>query len=108
MKSASQAATNSAGQELDPKLQAAPHASVASLRPLLDELLSGHGVPALATLLVGHPLAEIERELIVATVHECGGNRTHAAAKLGISLRTIRNKLNTYKAPSALAARGSS
>ena len=46
--------------------------------------------------LVGHTLAELERELIMETLKRCLGNRTHAANILGISIRTLRNKLNEY------------
>ncbi len=38
-------------------------------------------------------LSHVERATIVATLDECGGNRTHAAEKLGISRRTLINKL---------------
>jgi two-component system response regulator FlrC len=44
------------------------------------------------------PLREIEKEIIFKTLHETEGNRTHAAELLGISVRTLRNKLNSYKA----------
>ena len=40
---------------------------------------------------------EMEKELILNTLNELGGNRTHAAKALGISIRTLRNKLNEYK-----------
>ncbi|HVU22616.1 MAG TPA: sigma-54 dependent transcriptional regulator [Opitutus sp.] len=43
------------------------------------------------------PLSEIEKQAILAALRETGGNRTHAAARLGISLRTLRNKLNEYR-----------
>ena len=42
-------------------------------------------------------LAEIERQTIMAALRETNGNRTHAAVHLGISVRTLRNKLNLYK-----------
>jgi DNA-binding NtrC family response regulator len=45
---------------------------------------------------VGRTLAEVERALILGTLRHCLGNRTHAANILGISLRTLRNKLNEY------------
>jgi DNA-binding NtrC family response regulator len=45
---------------------------------------------------VGRTLAEVERDLILLTLRHCLGNRTHAANILGISLRTLRNKLNEY------------
>lgn len=48
------------------------------------------------------PLKEVEKELIFKTLEETEGNRTHAAELLGISVRTLRNKLNSYK--SGLAA----
>jgi DNA-binding NtrC family response regulator len=46
--------------------------------------------------LVGRSLAEVERWLIIGTLDRCVGNRTHAARLLGISIRTLRNKLNEY------------
>jgi two-component system response regulator FlrC len=46
--------------------------------------------------LVGHTVAEVERELILNTLRHCLGNRTHAANILGISIRTLRNKLRQY------------
>lgn len=46
--------------------------------------------------LVGRTVADVERELILDTLDHCLGNRTHAAKILGISIRTLRNKLNEY------------
>src|SRR5882762_1360345 len=46
--------------------------------------------------LVGRTVAEVERDLILETLKHCFGNRTHAANILGISIRTLRNKLNEY------------
>jgi DNA-binding NtrC family response regulator len=48
--------------------------------------------------LVGRTVADVERELILDTLDHCLGNRTHAAKILGISIRTLRNKLNEYSA----------
>lgn len=45
---------------------------------------------------VGKTVAEVERELIIDTLDHCLGNRTHAANILGISIRTLRNKLKQY------------
>jgi two-component system, response regulator FlrC len=53
---------------------------------------------ALTRSLVGRTVAEVERELILDTLDHCLGNRTHAAKILGISIRTLRNKLNEYTA----------
>ncbi|NRG17593.1 sigma-54-dependent Fis family transcriptional regulator [Rhizobiales bacterium] len=51
---------------------------------------------AVARSMVGRTVAEVERELILDTLDHCLGNRTHAAKILGISIRTLRNKLNQY------------
>ncbi|QOL20053.1 sigma-54-dependent transcriptional regulator [Candidatus Bodocaedibacter vickermanii] len=50
-----------------------------------------------SSTLVGQTVAEVEKTLIMGTLDHCLGNRTHAANILGISLRTLRNKLNLYK-----------
>ncbi len=46
--------------------------------------------------LVGKTVAEVEQDLILDTLDHCLGNRTHAANILGISIRTLRNKLKLY------------
>jgi two-component system response regulator FlrC len=46
--------------------------------------------------LVGRTVADVERDLILETLSHCLGNRTHAANILGISIRTLRNKLKQY------------
>ncbi len=46
--------------------------------------------------LVGRTVADVERDLILDTLQHCLGNRTHAANILGISIRTLRNKLKLY------------
>jgi two-component system response regulator FlrC len=43
-------------------------------------------------------IEEMERCLIGKALHETSGNRTHAAKLLGISVRTLRNKLAEYRA----------
>jgi hypothetical protein len=55
----------------------------------------------LATLvrcLVGHTVEEVERELILCSLSHYCGNRTCAAKMLGISVRTMRNKISEYAA----------
>ncbi|HMC26556.1 MAG TPA: helix-turn-helix domain-containing protein, partial [Verrucomicrobiae bacterium] len=42
------------------------------------------------------PLSEVEKRHILAALEQSKGNRTHAAKVLGISIRTLRNKLNEY------------
>ncbi|NQV80462.1 MAG: sigma-54-dependent Fis family transcriptional regulator [Alphaproteobacteria bacterium] len=53
-------------------------------------------IGAVGATMVGKTVAEVERDLIVDTLDHCLGNRTHAAKILGISIRTLRNKLKLY------------
>jgi two-component system response regulator FlrC len=57
---------------------------------------SRDGVQARGAL-VGRTVADVERDLIIETLQHCLGNRTHAATILGISIRTLRNKLQLYR-----------
>ena len=50
----------------------------------------------IARTMVGRTVADVERDLILDTLDHVLGNRTHAANILGISIRTLRNKLNQY------------
>lgn len=47
--------------------------------------------------LIGRTIADVERDMIINTLDHCLGNRTHAANILGISIRTLRNKLSQYR-----------
>ncbi len=47
-------------------------------------------------LLVGLPMDEVERRLILATLERCGGNKSKAARQLQIGLKTMYRKLETY------------
>ena len=42
-------------------------------------------------------LKEMEKNVIFCALDQTDGNRTHAAEMLGISVRTLRNKLNEYR-----------
>ncbi len=53
--------------------------------------------PGAVEAMVGRTLADVERDMILNTLDQCLGNRTHAANILGISIRTLRNKLSQYK-----------
>ena len=46
--------------------------------------------------LVGHTVAEVMCELIIETLANQRGSRTEAAKLLGISIRTLRNKIHEY------------
>ena len=47
--------------------------------------------------LVGHKFARIEREFILQTLRSHQGNRTRTAEQLGISVRSLRDKIRTYR-----------
>ncbi|MAH05961.1 MAG: sigma-54 dependent transcriptional regulator [Alphaproteobacteria bacterium] len=53
--------------------------------------------PGAVENLVGRTISDVERDMILNTLDHCLGNRTHAAKILGISIRTLRNKLNQYR-----------
>jgi DNA-binding NtrC family response regulator len=66
---------------------------------------AGRAIPASALtpdqivpLLIGSTVGEIERELVLQTLARCEGNRTRAARVLGLSIRTLRNKIRLYSA----------
>lgn len=48
-------------------------------------------------LLVGRTIKEVERDLIIRTLLYCGGNQTRASRMLGITPRTMRNKLARFR-----------
>ena len=47
--------------------------------------------------LIGLPLAEAERRLIIACLHKFQGNKRSAAEELGVTARTLSNKLKLYR-----------
>jgi DNA-binding NtrC family response regulator len=53
---------------------------------------------------IGTALAEMERQAIFATLDHCGGNKRRCAEILGISLKTLYNRLTAYQAVGAAAA----
>jgi DNA-binding NtrC family response regulator len=60
--------------------------------------LSSNGDAEVLRVPVGTPLADAERWMIIATLRKCQGNKTRAAALLGVSLKTLYNRLNAYRA----------
>ena len=64
---------------------AAPENTAQSLAP--NELIR---------LLIGSTVEDVERALVVQTLARCDGNRTQAARVLGLSVRTLRNKIRVY------------
>jgi two-component system response regulator FlrC len=74
-----------AGQEVSPDQV---------LLPEVEETSAATGPGPLSP---GMTVGEAERLLIMKTLDFTGQNRTRAAEMLGISIRTLRNKLNEYK-----------
>ncbi len=58
---------------------------------------SGDEVDRVLARLAGMPLAELETRMILLTLEAFGGNRTRTAQALGISIRTLRNRLRAYR-----------
>jgi DNA-binding NtrC family response regulator len=58
------------------------------------------------TFPIGTPLKEIERQMIFRTLDKTGNNKTRAAQMLKISLKTLHNKLNEYRAQGLFADQG--
>ena len=79
------------GDMLAPEGSSTPVANTATQIPSSDATKSRD-----ASELVGRTVADVERDLILDTLQHCLGNRTHAANILGISIRTLRNKLKLY------------
>ena len=72
---------------------------------VFNSAISAPGLPESALtpnqivpLLIGSTIGEIERELVLQTLARCEGNRTRAARVLGMSIRTLRNKIRLYSA----------
>ena len=82
----------STGDEIETKaiVLGGSEASGDGAQPAMD------GEDASTAGLVGRTVADVERDLIIDTLQHCLGNRTHAANILGISIRTLRNKLKQY------------
>ena len=80
----------STGEEIEQDAISLPDGS--DLKPHTANLPEGED----AETMVGRTVAEVEQALIIQTLDHCLGNRTHAANILGISIRTLRNKLKAY------------
>ena len=61
---------------------------------------SSSDVSAVSCIRPGVSLGEMERKLVEITLEATGGNRSRAAELLGVSLRTVRNKVRSYGLPS--------
>ena len=68
------------------------------LRRSLPYGISNSSRRRIARWLVGSPIEDVERDLILETLATIHGNRTISAHMLGVSVRTLRNKINEYSA----------
>lgn len=73
-----------------------PDGAIIGHSPTTPEARAAMTAETVARSLVGRTVADVECDLIMDTLDHCLGNRTHAAKILGISIRTLRNKLNLY------------
>ncbi len=76
---------------------ATPPAAATSNAPQSPEKTAQAAQDAQIAHLIGRTVMDVERELILNTLDHCLGNRTQASRILGISIRTLRNKLNQYR-----------
>jgi DNA-binding NtrC family response regulator len=84
------------GAEISPEAIRAPDGGLIGGRSDPAARRAVETAEAAARDLVGRTVAEVEQDLILSTLDHCLGNRTHAATILGISIRTLRNKLKLY------------
>jgi two-component system response regulator FlrC len=84
------------GDEIGGEAIRAPDGAPVGGRPRDATGVAIEAAQAAARELVGRTVAEVEQDLILETLTHCLGNRTHAAHILGISIRTLRNKLKIY------------
>jgi two-component system response regulator FlrC len=82
------------GEDVGPDAIRAPDGAPVGHRDSTGDAIEA--AQAAARNLVGRTVAEVEQDLILETLTHCLGNRTHAAHILGISIRTLRNKLKQY------------
>jgi DNA-binding NtrC family response regulator len=71
------------------------------------EVLRGVDLATLAPLLANRPLEALERETILATLDATEGNKTEAARRLGVTARTLSNKMKLWKSSGLLPAKES-
>ena len=56
-----------------------------------------NGNPDLSAMLANRKISDIEREAILATLDRTGGNKTEAARRLGVTARTLSNKMKLWR-----------
>ncbi len=66
--------------------------------PAAAPALAGEDQSGLVVIRVGTPLSEVDRRVTMATLEKCGQVKRAAARILGISLKTLYNRLDVYAA----------
>jgi two-component system response regulator HydG len=80
---------------LGPSSSSSSHSSAPGMLELHD--------PAVACAMADNEMAVIERIAILATIHSSGGNKTEAARRLGLTARTLSNKMRLWRASGLVA-----
>jgi len=90
------------------ELKNAVHRAFIMAEEFVELDLAGLACPAVEgeclRMPVGTSLAEMERQAIFATLDHCRGNKRRAAEMLGVSLKTLYNRLTAYQAEGARIA----
>jgi DNA-binding NtrC family response regulator len=84
--------------ELQPRTQHSPHFQAGELADAPADLHCGTRV----TRVGGRALADLEKQAILETLRQTSGNQTKAAKVLGISDRTLREKMRRYRQQESL------
>ncbi len=85
-------------QSISDNLSSSPLEAPTPLASKIEkEVISSDSTPGRLTIGSGMTVQEVEKALIFETLRATNDNRTQAAKLLGISIRTLRNKLNEYK-----------
>lgn len=86
-------------QEFETRHEVTTPSGLSAPAPLLRERNGEPPTPGdVIPFLVGTTVSVVEQELVLQTLAHCDGNRTHAARILGLSVRTLRNKIRLYLA----------
>ena len=78
-------------------METAPDTVISENDISFDTMIQDGRSPDGAMGLAGLTMAEIERRAIIETINACGGNRAQSARKLGVSEKTIYNKIKQFK-----------
>jgi two-component system response regulator AtoC len=78
------------------QVAASPVPIAAAIPPVVAEGAAAHAAAPTIAVAVGTPLAAVERQVILATLEHYGHQKERTAAALGVSLKTLYNRLKEY------------